>query len=58
MNSVLGGVLGFIIGLIITKILLKDKKPQELRHDKDLKRQYGILIWAISILGALIGYAL
>ena len=58
MNTVLGGIIGFIAGLIVINIILKDKKAEELRTDKELKRKYGLLVWGISLLGALIGYAL
>ena len=58
MNTFIGGILGFVIGLIAVKIILRDKKPEELRTDKELKRKYGLLVWGTTLLGTLIGYAL
>lgn len=48
----IGLVVGFIIGLIINRFLLSDMSAEELRNNRQIKIQYGLLNWAIALLCA------
>ena len=47
----LGFGFGFALGQMILMQLLKDKSNEELKHNKDLQRKYGLLNWAVAITG-------
>ncbi|MBK67369.1 MAG: hypothetical protein CMP22_04470 [Rickettsiales bacterium] len=50
----IGFILGFVVGLILNRFLLADMTPQEIIENRNIKIQYGLLNWAIAMLGALI----
>lgn len=50
-----GGVLGFLFGQMIIFNLLKDTPAEEIKKNKRLKINYGLLNWAFAVAGAFIG---
>lgn len=50
----IGLCLGFGIGQVIIYMMLADTPKEELQENKKLKIQYGLINWAVALLGALI----
>ena len=50
-----GFVIGFIVGLVLNRFLLADLSYEEIKENKEIRRKYGLLNWAVALLGALIG---
>ncbi len=55
---IIGFLIGFIVGQSLIFFLLKDTPKEEILNNKTLKLQYGLLNWAITILGAYLGWVL
>lgn len=56
--GILGGFLGMIAGQAIIYWITRDIPRQELLTNRSIKIRYGLMGWAISLLGAGVGLLL
>lgn len=56
--SILGFIGGFAAGLFIIQFFLRGKSNKELKTDKGLHWKFGIIPWAMAVLGAYSGMML
>jgi prolipoprotein diacylglyceryltransferase len=50
-----GFMMGFGVGLGTLNVMLRYKSKEEIQNDNSLKK-YGVIAWALAILGGFIGY--
>ena len=53
--AVAGFVIGFVLGMILNAYLLRNVPRDNYMKDSSLRMRYGLLNWAIAIIGMMIG---
>lgn len=50
--GIIGFIGGFILGQILLYFMLRHRSREDLLKDKNLKWTYGLINWAVAVLGA------